>query len=141
MAQNKLVFIDTSGWIALFNQDDRFHHSARELWADFEKRRRTLVTTDWVLAETGNGLARTRARNEFADNVDIFLASRSARMVRVSKELFRAAITFYSRMVDKTWGFVDCASFLVMRRQRIREAVTTDRHFQQAGFQCLLPME
>jgi uncharacterized protein len=42
-------------------------------------------------------------------------------------------------MFDKTWGLVDCASFVVMSERGVMEAFTTDRHFDQAGFACLLP--
>ena len=34
--------------------------------------------------------------------------------------------------------FVDCAIFVVMRDAGIHGALTVDRHFSQAGFQCLL---
>ena len=40
---------------------------------------------------------------------------------------------------DKTWGLVDCSSFLVMQDEGIADAFPTDRHFEQAGFNCLLP--
>jgi predicted nucleic acid-binding protein len=36
------------------------------------------------------------------------------------------------------WSLVDCASFVVMRQQGIVEALTTDHHFEQAGFVRLL---
>jgi len=38
---------------------------------------------------------------------------------------------------DKDWSLVDCASFVVMRELGISEALTTDRHFEQAGFTCV----
>jgi len=43
-------------------------------------------------------------------------------------------------VADKTWGLVDCVSFVVMRDEGISSAFTNDRHFQQGGFRCLLPM-
>ena len=49
------------------------------------------------------------------------------------------ALKLYAERADKAWGLVDCASFIVMSEQRISEAFTTDRHFEQAGFRCLLP--
>ncbi len=39
---------------------------------------------------------------------------------------------------DKEWSLVDCASFVVMQQRGLTEALTTDRHFEQAGFVRLL---
>jgi hypothetical protein len=39
---------------------------------------------------------------------------------------------------DKTWSLTDFISFVVMRREGITEALTGDRHFEQAGFVALL---
>ncbi|MFM6264927.1 MAG: PIN domain-containing protein, partial [Dolichospermum sp.] len=39
---------------------------------------------------------------------------------------------------DKEWGLVDCISFIVMQDRGISDALTTDIHFQQAGFRALL---
>jgi predicted nucleic acid-binding protein len=32
----------------------------------------------------------------------------------------------------------DCISFAVMRQEGLTEALTTDRHFEQAGFRVVL---
>ena len=36
------------------------------------------------------------------------------------------------------WSLTDCISFVVMRHHEIAEALTADRHFEQAGFAALL---
>ena len=53
-------------------------------------------------------------------------------------ELFIEGITLYRDRPDKEWSVTDCISFVVMNRERLTEALTGDRHFQQAGFQALL---
>ena len=54
---NKSVLVDTSGWIALLNVDDQHHQQAQEVMLQLGQGNRPLVTTDWILAETGNGLS------------------------------------------------------------------------------------
>ena len=39
---------------------------------------------------------------------------------------------------DKLWSLVDASSFVIMRAEGMREAITTDHHFEQAGFVRLL---
>jgi hypothetical protein len=40
--------------------------------------------------------------------------------------------------VFKEWGLTDCISFVVMEARGIRDALTADEHFKQAGFRPLL---
>jgi uncharacterized protein len=40
--------------------------------------------------------------------------------------------------IDKQWSLVDCSSFVVMQEHQVTDVLTTDHHFQQAGFQVLL---
>lgn len=138
MANRNTVFIDTSGWIAVLNADDVLYEPACRRLVELGVERRPLLTTDWILAETGNGLARTGARLRFADAVRRFLASPHCHLVQVDAGLFDRALTLYRQIEDKSWGLVDCASFIVMQEQGIVDAFTSDRHFVQAGFHCLL---
>jgi len=45
---------------------------------------------------------------------------------------------FFGQHADKSWGLVDCASFLVMRERDISFAFASDVHSEQAGFTHLL---
>jgi len=139
MPDSSAVFVDTSGWIALLNADDQLHDRAGKCLQELALAARPLATTDWVLAETGNGLARVAARARFVLAVETFLQSTSSRLARIDADTFQRALQLYGQMTDKTWGLVDCASFLVMREAGIRDALSADRHFEQAGFRCLLP--
>ena len=135
-----LVFLDTNGWLALLNASDALHVEAKSLWAELLADGSSLVLTSWVVAETGNGLARTSARARFSEAVEMIQESSRARLIAVSDVLFRRALELYSARPDKTWGLVDCASFVIMADEGISRAFTTDRHFEQAGYQPLLPL-
>ncbi len=133
------VFLDTGGWLALLNSDDHLHADATAVLQQVGQERRPLVTTDWIIAETGNGLARKPARKGFRGAVESFDRAASSTIVRVDAALFLQSLALYDQVSDKTWGLVDCVSFIVMRDRDIIDALTPDRHFEQAGFNCLLP--
>ena len=43
----------------------------------------------------------------------------------------------FFRYRDKNYSFTDCTSLVVMQELRLKQALTTDRHFRQMGFQVL----
>ncbi len=137
MSGREAVFLDTSGWIASLDAVDRWHARAVGQYRRLGEQDRSFVTTDWVIAETGNGLSRVKTRRLFPDAVQKFFSSPNCRMVLVVDVLFQEALDLYARSDDKTRGLVDCASFVVMRRENIVDAFTTDHHFRQAGFRPL----
>jgi uncharacterized protein len=99
-----------------------------------------VVVSDWIVAETGNGIARTNARSAFVGAARLFTASPRAQVITVGNALLLDALQLYENRSDKNWGLVDCASFVIMQNQKITDAFSNDRHFQQAGFNCLLPL-
>lgn len=135
---SKVVLLDTHGWIALLNTRDALHARARGVWRDLGRQGFTAVVTDWIIAETGNGLSRTTSRTDVRDAVRRMLDSPQSIVEFVNEGLLQAAIDLYHQHTDKDWGLVDCASFVVMRRRGIQFALTNDHHFEQAGFTCLL---
>jgi hypothetical protein len=139
MAANA-VFLDTNGWVALLNARDALHATAARLWRSLGRQGYSILVTDWVVAETGNSLARTAGRSGFTQAVERIRKSSRTRLVFVTPALFERALATYASRPDKTWGLVDCASFVVMQDQGVTEAFTTDRHFEQAGFKPLLPV-
>ena len=138
MASNAF-FLDANGWVALLNRRETLNRLANARWMELRREGRPIVLTDWVVAETGNGLARTAARGRFVQTFQQMAHSPDFRVVQVTAALRERALLLYSDRPDKTWGLVDCASFIVMEDEGITDAFTTDRHFEQAGFQCLLP--
>ena len=65
-------------------------------------------------------------------------ADPETRIVEASPELFEKGLTLYNSRPDKFWSLTDCISFVVMTEERISDALTGDRHFDQAGFKALL---
>ncbi len=58
--------------------------------------------------------------------------------MHIDEKLDEQAWKLLETRLDKTWSLVDCASFVVMKNRGLTDALTTDRHFEQAGFVRLL---
>jgi uncharacterized protein len=52
---------------------------------------------------------------------------------------FLAAKAYFRKHADHGYPFTDCTSFVLMRELDMTAALTTDRHFIEAGFEVLLP--
>src|SRR5947208_6820143 len=108
--------------------------SARDHWLEQGGH---LVTTDYVIDET-LALLRFRIGLDAAEEWWHTIAiSARVRHERVDAERAERARTIFFRYRDKDFSFTDCTSFAVMRELRLRIALTTDRHFRQAGFELL----
>lgn len=59
-------------------------------------------------------------------------------VVHIDVTLDAQAWQLLTERQDKTWSLVDCASFALMQQRGISNALTTDHHFEQAGFVRLL---
>jgi uncharacterized protein len=133
-----LLFADTSYLIALLDRRDALHGAARR--AAGQIGRRLVVTTEFVIAEWFNTFSHPGAesRDAVIDAYRRIVASSAVEVVGHSSLLFRAAVTRFTARRDKAWSLTDCASFVVMENRGIDEALTHDRHFEQAGFRALL---
>jgi len=70
--------------------------------------------------------------------INLLKENQFVEIVSLSSELFEEAFKLYKKRTDKGWGLTDCTSFIVMKSYGIIDALTTDEHFQQAGFRALL---
>ena len=132
------VFLDTAYAIALSSPTDQFHARALELAEQLESLGTQLVTTRAVLLEIGNALSKQRYRQAAVQLLDALEADPTVDIVPLLEPLYARGMQLYRARPDQEWGLTDCVSFLVMQDRGLTEALTTDEHFQQAGFRALL---
>lgn len=131
------MLLDASGLLSYFDARDALHAEAVRL---FEAARRR-VTHSYVLAEL---VALTNARKlnraaslsfvaELTDNPHV-------EVQWVDAARHRSALALLEAQLDKTYSLCDAVSFLAMREYGLTDAFTTDRHFEQAGFNRLLKL-
>ena len=132
------VFLDTAFAISLSTPNDEHHERAVSLAEELEVNGTRLVTTRAVLLEIGNSLSRQRYRNAAIKLLQSLEEDENVQVIPISEELYEQGFELFLSRLDKEWGITDCISFIVMWELGINSALTTDKHFQQAGFNALL---
>jgi predicted nucleic acid-binding protein len=61
----------------------------------------------------------------------------SVHIVPIDDSLLQRAAALYESRLDKDWSLTDCISFVTMQERGIKDALTGDHHFEQAGFHAL----
>lgn len=129
------VFIDTSAFYAVFDRDDSNHHRALAGWERLLRQPEDLLTSNYVLLETGAllqhrlGIAALRAFHE--DVVPLL------RVEWVPEQRHRAAVEAMLAAARKKLSVVDCTSFQTMRECGARTAFCFDNHFREQGFEVI----
>ena len=131
----KPVFADTVYFFALLNPADQFHRQACAL---SQLPLGPLVTTEFILTEVGDGLSRPENRPRFAHLLQLLRAQADVEIIPAGSDLFRQGCELHAQRPDKEWSLTDCTSFVVMQERDIENALTSDRHFEQAGFRALI---
>lgn len=131
------VLVDTAFAIALLNPDDAHHVVAVALGNQLRGQVR-LVITRAVCLEIANSMSAPRQRIQTATFLRGMEADPHVEVLPWTEEAYSDALSLFHNRPDKGWSLTDCLSFVVMRERGISDALTTDIHFRQAGFQPLL---
>lgn len=132
------VFLDAAYAIALSAPNDQYHERAVTLAEQLEAYGSQLITTRAVMLEIGNALAKLRYRIAAIELLDSLEADPDVEIIPISEKLYQRAFELYRERPDKEWGLTDCISFVVMKDRDVKNALTADEHFKQAGFNALL---
>lgn len=129
------VFVDTSGWIAFFSQDDRNHVQAEALLAHAIAKRRRVITSNLVLAELHRLLLFRAGIRAARTALDKITASPSVKVELATHAHHRRARIWLDELDDQVITLTDAVSFAIMDATGCRVALTFDRDFWIAGFE------
>ena len=150
MISRNSVFVDTAGWISLLVVDDPHHQEVLRQYTELvnlgsRTRLETVITSNYVLSELGAHFSnQSKARSHRYRLAAIKLASdlrrtSYVRIIHISQDEDRQAWQKLQTYVDKDeWSLVDASTFVLMEQLHLGRALTTDHHFEQAGFERLL---
>ncbi|WP_199307090.1 type II toxin-antitoxin system VapC family toxin [Alkalinema sp. FACHB-956] len=78
------------------------------------------------------------SRSRIFNHINIIRQNPYITRIHIDSTIDQTAWELCQNRPDKPWSLVDCSSFIVMRQMTIQQALTTDHHFEQAGFTRLL---
>lgn len=97
-----------------------------------------LLTTEFVLLEVANALSAPVFHVRVSNLIKELHNLSNVQIIPADTSLFADGLKLYDEHADKEWSLTDCISFVVMERENITRAFTSDSHFEQAGFIKLL---
>ena len=125
-----MVFIDASFYLSLLNPQDNNHQKAMLIAEKYKNA--DYITSYMVLGELLT-VASMRYDKELAILfVEKILKSRT-KIIMEKKELIKKAFDIFKQIRSKNISWVDCYSLVLMKKLKIKKALTFDRHFKKLG--------
>jgi uncharacterized protein len=134
------IFADTSGLAHLLDPTQANHAIATIIYRRTRQQGHRLITTNYIITELVALLTSPfrMPRPNVIKLVGSVKTSPYIEILYIDADIDEQAWQLLTKRPDKNWSLVDCASFVVMQQRSIQEALTTDHHFEQAGFTNLL---
>jgi len=131
------LFVDTWGWLAIEDRKDPRHQPTLDAYRDRVAIKGRVLTSDYILDETYAFLFRKRPFEEawrFMQAIHASIARESVSLLSVNPQRFLAAVELRRKLLDKPRiSFTDLTSFVIMKELQVRDVLTGDDHFRQAG--------
>ena len=130
------LFADTSGWGNLVDSTQPYHSLAANIYRTSRQRGRQVITTNYVIVELVTLMTSPLRlpRSATVAFIESLKTSPWVEIIHIDRQLDEQAWQLLRNRQDKEWSLTDCASFVMMEQRGITEALTSDHHFEQAGF-------
>ena len=129
----KKIFVDTGAFLAKEIAYDQHHAAALEHWRKLATDRATFISSEHVFDETMTLLSRRTTYAWAAEWGRDALIS-GINWLRADVGEWNQALRLMHKYADQGVSFTDCVSFVLMRREGLREVFGFDGHFAAAGF-------
>lgn len=132
-----MIYVDTGGWYALFNQADPQHARVSRLFDRLRKDGGQFLTCNAVVYELLGLVNHRLGKGAALPIAEAFTPPADVALVRCDETHESSALDWYRRMGSRRVSWVDCLGFAVMQAAGIKEVVATDPDFRRAGFKVL----
>ncbi|MCB1512770.1 MAG: type II toxin-antitoxin system VapC family toxin [Hyphomicrobiaceae bacterium] len=130
-----MMLLDTSGLLAILDRREPQHELACLLY----RQARLRITHGFVLAElVALGLVRGFPSSSTIDFLRDLIANPDITVIWPAQDATAQALSYLTGRPEMGYSLCDVVSFLAMNQFGVSEALTTDAHFERAGFRRLL---
>ena len=130
-------FVDTWGWIALFNKNESRHREVEAYFHRFQERGGIAYTTDYILDETLTFLFKRIPFSKAQNSLKLLeqaIEQNYLCLEWITPHRFEQAKALRLKLQDKpTISFTDLTSMTVMDELGISDVLTADAHFIKVG--------
>lgn len=131
------VFVDTSGWVALFVDNDKYHRRTVSALEEIKNSKALIYTSDYVIDETITTILARGSHKQSVLAGEALFTSKIIKVVHVCPDYLQNAWELYRKYKDKMFSFTDVTSFVIMKSLDIGKALAFDREFVQAGVELM----
>ncbi len=130
-----MIFVDSSAWVALYWEEDRFHRTAVGFWEQAVGDGVRLLTSGEVIGESASVLLRRSSLTEAVRFGDVMWESRLVTRLDLDEAVRRSAWERFRTQSGPPLSYMDCTSMALMHRHGIRTVFTFDEDFRAMGFE------
>ncbi|MDQ5824481.1 MAG: PIN domain-containing protein [Chloroflexota bacterium] len=131
--QHRLIFVNTSGWLALYNPNDPNHAAARALWDDLRNQPVRFVTTDYVLDQVFTAMKMFGSLDAAQAIYTVVNNTSLLRFFMTDSVIFERAWKVFVDDEHPQFTFTDCINYAVIQYLGADEVFTFDPSFTAPG--------
>jgi predicted nucleic acid-binding protein len=133
--RGRKLFVDTSAFVALFDNKDYYHKPAITFRDKFLLRYNfNLLTSSYIYSETMNHLSHLPIKS--LRQIDAIFNNQPSgypfkiEQLWVTKDIVDKAVQVYFRYIEQQFSIPDCTSFILMEKHDIGAAFAFDEHYK-----------
>jgi predicted nucleic acid-binding protein len=126
------IFVDTSAFLAILNENDQYHKPAKQAWTEILSSDSAVFSSNYVMLETVALLQHRfgiEALRLFESNIQPVIE-----LIWIDENIHKIGLGVLMAANRRALSLVDCTSFEIMRQVAVEHVFTFDPHFSEQGF-------
>lgn len=126
------VFIDTSAFVALLVDKEKYHREAVEKYQEYRQQKTILLTSHYVLDELFTRLLYYRLDIKKAiEKIKESIAVNELTVLQIDDVLFEKALEIFLKFSEHKISFTDATTYVLYKDFKLDEIFTLDRDFKK----------